>query len=336
MRILVMGGTGFIGSHVVRRLTSMGHEVTVYHRGQTEAALPPGIRHIHGDRQRLAESMIDLKLLAPDVVLDMFPYSEDDARTLMSTFAGLVHRVVAISSMDVYRAYDRLHGRESSPIDPVPLTEEAPLRRKLYPYPQKATYEKILVERVVMGHADLPGTILRLPMVYGPHDDLHRLFFYLKRMIDRRPAILLDEGMARWRGTRGYVHNVGAAIALAVTDDRAAGRIYNVGEMDPVTETDWVKAIGHAVGWAGDVAVVPKATLPTHLKWWGEANTDQHWVVDTTRLRTELGYQEPVPQAEALQHTAAWECANPPETLEPQMFDYAAEDAVLRAMPRQR
>jgi nucleoside-diphosphate-sugar epimerase len=47
-----------------------------------------------------------------------------------------------------------------------------------------------------MGTAGLPGTVLRLPTVYGPGDYQHRLFEYLKRMDDGRPAILLGEGVA--------------------------------------------------------------------------------------------------------------------------------------------
>ena len=54
MRILVIGGTRFIGLQVVKQLDETGHEVTIFHRGQTEADLPSGIQHIHGDRQRMA------------------------------------------------------------------------------------------------------------------------------------------------------------------------------------------------------------------------------------------------------------------------------------------
>ena len=91
-------------------------------------------------------------------------------------------------------------------------------------------YDKILVERVVIGEPDLPGTILRLPMIYGPGDDAHRLFPYLKRMDDGRPAILMEEVRARWRWARGYVEDVAEAVVSAVLDDRAAGRVYNVSE----------------------------------------------------------------------------------------------------------
>lgn len=72
-----------------------------------------------------------------------------------------------------------------------------------------------------------PAVVPRLPAVYDPHDDQRRLYHYLRRMDDHRPAILLDAGMARWRWTRGYVENVTSAIALIGHGERASGRIYN-------------------------------------------------------------------------------------------------------------
>jgi len=333
MRVLVIGGTKFIGPAAVERLREMGHDVTVFHRGETEPIDLPNVAHLHGDRQHLVDFITDFKRLAPDVVLDTVAYTERDAQTVMATFAGIARRIVVLSSMDVYRAYGRVKGSESGPPDAVPLTEDAPLRTSLYPdaadAPEARDYDNILVERVVMGDLALPGTILRLPAVYGPHDYHHRLFPYLKKMDDRRPAIVLDEQVARWRWTRGYVENVAVAIALAVTDERAISRVYNVGEEYALTEADWVRAIGRAAGWEGEVVVVPRDRLPVSLRWWGEAAMEQEWAVDTTRIRTELGYVECVPRDEALRRTVAWERANPPADFPPALFDYAAEDAVL-------
>ena len=262
----------------------------------------------------------------------MIPMNEGDARGLIGVFRGVADRVVAISSADVYRAFDIVRGLHSGPPDPVPLDEEAPLRERLYPYeiPEAEEYEKILVERAVMGDPHVPGTVLRLPMVYGPGDDMHRFFSYLKRMDDGRPAVLLDEGRARWRWTRGYVEDVAAAGPLAVTDERASGRVYNVGEADAPTEAEWVEEIGRAAGWGGKVLGLPKDALPPYLA--GEyegANFEQHWVVDTGRIRWELGYEESVPRDEALRRTVARERENPPQEVDPAEFDYAAEDEAL-------
>jgi nucleoside-diphosphate-sugar epimerase len=188
-------------------------------------------------------------------------------------------------------------------------------------------YDKIPVERAIMGAPGLPGTVLRLPMVYGPGDSQHRLFNYLKRMDGQRPAILLESGLATWRWTKGYVENVAAAIALAVVDERAAGRVYNVGESQALSEREWIREIGRAAGWRGRVVAVSPEHLPPHLA--TDANTQQHLVVDTTRIRQELGYDEPLPRDEALARTVAWERAHPPDTVDPGQFDYAAEDAAL-------
>ncbi len=334
MRILLIGGTRFSGPYVVRRLIDRGHQTALFHRSETEAPLPKGVKHILGDRRNLTDFADQLKRFAPQVVLDMIPATEQDARSVMSTFKGIAQRVVAISSQDVYRAYGKLIGLEPGPVESVPLTEDSPLRRKLYLYRDRARpgdreydYEKILVEQIFMGDSQLPGTILRFPMVYGPGDSQHRFFQYLKRMDDNRPAILLEQGMANWRWTKGYVENVAAAIVLAVVEERATGRIYNVGEQDALSEAEWVRAIGAAAGWKGKVVILSSQHVPDHLV--SDINTNQHLVADTTRIRQELGYREPVSRDEALRRTVAWERAHPPEEVDPKMFDYAAEDAVL-------
>jgi nucleoside-diphosphate-sugar epimerase len=334
MKVLIVGGTNFIGPYVVRRLAEAGHEVLVFHRGRTEASLPNGVGCVVGDRQNLGDFADEFRRFAPEVVLDMIPMNEVDARGLVGAFKGIARRIVAISSQDVYRAYDRVIRRDPGPPDSIPLTENAPLREKLYPYEREGVedYEKILVETVVMGDPDLPGTVLRLPAVYGPGDYQHRLFEYVRRMDDGRPAIMLGEGMASWRWTHGYVQNVALGIAFAVTDERAAGRVYNVGEADPPPWAGWVREIRRAAEWDGEVVVVPENLLPKHLDW--GLDTKQHWVADTIRIRRELGYRETVPRDEALRRTVEWERAHPPEKVDPTSFDYAAEDAALASLGR--
>ena len=291
--------------------------------------MPEGVGHFLGDRLELEDHADELRSFGPEVVLDMIPMNERDAQGVVEVFRDVARRIVAISSEDVYRAYDVVRGLAPGPPDPIPLSEDAPLRERLYPYEREGIedYEKILVERVVMGDPDLLGTVLRLPAVYGPGDYQHRLFDYVKRMDDGRPTILLGEGMANWRWTHGYVEDVASAIALAVTDERAAGHVYNVGEAEPLPWADWVREIGRAAGWDGEVIALPENRLPQHLDW--GLNTEQHWFVDTGRIRQQLGYADEVPREEALRRTVAWERAHPPEKLDPASFDYAAEDAAL-------
>lgn len=341
MRILVIGGTSFIGPFVVQSLNAQGHNVTIFHRLRTTGSLlPDRVQEILGDRRPLADVAGVLLKTRPEVVLDMIPLIEQDARDVMSIFKGVARRVVSISSQDVYRAFGRVNRKESGPVDPLPITEDSPLRENLYPYrretprdaddPQKLhdDYDKILVERVVMSDPELPGTVLRLPMVYGPGDYQHRLFQFLKRLDDGRPAILLDEAEAGWKWTHGYVENVADAIVLAVTDERAAGRVYNVGEPVTFTLAEWVEKIGEAAGWRGRIVRIPHGRLPEPLRW--DINAAQDIVVDSTRIRQELGYAERVDIDEALRRAVAWERVHPPAQVNEKDFDYAREDEFLR------
>lgn len=343
MKMLIIGGTsGFIGTHVARQLAAAGHQVSVFHRGQTNAELPSSVRHILGDRERLPDFADDFERLTPQVVLDMYLQFEQQAVALVQTFRGRAERVVAISSQDVYRTYGILWRREKTAPNVTPITEDAPLRSVLYPYRMiakgeddpKYNYDKIPIERVVMSEAALPGTVLRLPAVYGVGDRQHRLFEYLKRMDDGRRFILLEEDEARWRWTHGYVEDVAAAIVLAVTDERAVNRIYNVGEEDAPTRTEWIKSLGQLAGWNGEIIAMPKNLLPEHLK--VQTGYEHDLAVDTGRIRSELGYKERFSRNEALLKTIAWERANPPSEIDLEQFDYDAEDAALEGLHEHR
>ena len=337
MKILVIGGAGFLGVPLVRELARMGHSVTVFHRGDTTSDLPA--EHIFGNRQQLAA-------LRPrtDVVIDLILSSGAQAESLMRAFRGSVARVVAASSMDVYRACGVLHGSEDGPLEPTPLTEESALRTKLRTYPEAQVkalqkvfgwldddYDKIPVERAILGDPKLPGTVLRLPMIYGPGDHLRRFHPIVKRIDDGRRAILIQEGWANWRSPRGYVDNVASALALAAVSEQAAGRIYNVAETAAFSELEWARMIVDSTGWAGEFLVLSKDCMPPHLIQPGRS--EQHWDADSSRIRQELAYREAIPREEAIRRTIAWERANPPGEFNPHRFDYGAEDSALTAAP---
>ncbi len=339
MRVLMIGGTGFIGSRVLRKLLDQGHLVAVFHRGQTNKDWPADVIRIIGERQHLADYTSEFDQFAPQIVLDMISYTEGDAYSLLEVFLGRDVRIVTVSSQDVYRAYGLFLRLEGGELEPTPYDEGAPLRTKLYPYRKIAHgvddlaqhYDKVLVEGMATSEPLLPFTILRLPKVYGP-GDRHRLIDYLKRMDDGRPAILLGEQKSQWRWTRGYVENIASAIALAVTDMRAANRIYNLGEEEALTEAEWARSIGEAAGWSGEIIAVPQDLLPQSMiepyRW------EQNLFADTRRIREHLDYQEEVGRQEALEVTIAWERANTPGEFDVTRFDYATEDITLKRLAR--
>ena len=199
----------------------------------------------------------------------------------MDAFAGRTARIVVLSSGDVYRAYGRFVGTEPGPIEPTPLTENAPLRDRLFPYRRSATsadelnywYDKILVERAVQGRGDLPATILRLPKVYGPEENADLATVYGYR---RQP---------HWRWTHGNVENVAAAIALAVVDPRAANNVFNLGEAHTPTMAERLSRL------PGRQVIVADETAK---------NFDQDIAYDTSKIRRELGFVEVIDEIRAM------------------------------------
>jgi nucleoside-diphosphate-sugar epimerase len=292
MRILVIGGTRFIGPHVVRELADLGHEIKVFHRGENEGALPATVRHVRSPQAAMPVRHFPIEVLqpAPDVVIHMIPMGEIDTRAVIEAFRGKAQRLVCVSSGDVYRAYGRFTGLEPGPVETGLSTEDSPLRSVLYPYRAKAKstsdlayyYDKILVERFALESPDLPATILRLPKVYGPGDNADLATVH---QFHRHP---------QWRWTHGYVENIAHAIVLAAVHPRAARRKYNVGEEHTPTVAERLQ-------------LLPASTNEASASI--EANFAQDLVYDTRRIREELGYRELVSYAEGVRRSLAFGAA---------------------------
>ena len=286
MRILIVGGTGFIGPYVAKELHGRGHDVTLFHRGQHESVLLTGIRHFRSAEAAIPVLNFPLDLVRAEfeVVIHMILMGEADARAVVHAFASRTERIVALSSGDVYRAYGRFTGLEPGPVEEGLLTEDSPLRNTFYPYRAQAKspdelnyfYEKILVERYVLEQAQLPGTVLRLPKVYGPggNANLATIYGYRDRL--------------GWRWTHGYVENVAAAIALAALHPAAANRVYNVGEAYTPTIAERLQTL-------------PSSTFPRIAAEDYDFRNDIAY--DSTRIREELAYAEPVSYEEGLRRT---------------------------------
>jgi nucleoside-diphosphate-sugar epimerase len=286
MRVLVVGGTSFIGPWVVRGLCEAGCEVTVFHRGGHKAQLPARAREIlhHSAGMPIVNFPLEVLRTDPEIVVHMIAMGEADARAAVEAFSGLTQRFVVLSSGDVYRAYGRFTGVEPGPIEQGLLHESSPLRETRFPYRAQAKstdelsyyYEKILAEEEFMRRSKTPATVLRLPKVYGPggNSDLRTVYGYRHH--------------PNWRWTHGYVENVAAAIVLAVLNPAAAGRVYNVGEQ-------------HTPTVAERLAGLPDSNIEVSED--GKYNFAQDMAYDTGRIRRELGYGEAVSVEEGVRRT---------------------------------
>jgi nucleoside-diphosphate-sugar epimerase len=317
VRILVIGGTGFIGRLVLPHLIEEGHDVTVFHRGAPDSSLPRGLTHVTGDRKHLRRYADSLRAAAPDVVIDMILSSGAQARELVDVFRDGPRRLVAISSMDVYRAVGVVHGLEPGDTEPLPLHEASRRRTVLQAYPREVLttlqqtlgwldeeYDKIPVEDAVLEERSFEGIVLRLPMVYGPGDPLRRFAGLLNEMDNHPDEIVYNAAEAEWRGTRGYVEDVARAIALAATRDPGTYRVFNVGEREALSELDWALLVARAARWSGRFVVLP-ADAPDDRHYRLRGNYAQHWIADTTRIREALGYEETLTREEAIRRTIA-------------------------------
>lgn len=287
-RILMIGGTRFIGAHAARRLHDAGAAITVLHRGSNTNPILPDVTHVLDPDAGWPVTRFPETLVRDwDVVIHMGAMGEADTRAAAQAFSGRAGRFVLVSSCDVYRAYGRLMRTEPGEPDPVPLVEDAPLRTVFYPYRgQEAQlgawardYEKIHAEAAVREAADLDWTILRLPKVYGPEDngDLATIYGFA--------------GAPDWRWTHAHVSNVAAAIALAARHPDARDGIFNVGEAHTPTIGERLARL--------PIRADPPEPPPFDFR--------QSLVLDTSAIRTRLGFAEVVDETQAMHAQAVGE-----------------------------
>ncbi len=320
MKILFIGGTNFMGACAVKILISQGHDVCVFHRGEHDNLDGCAAMRIIGDRDNLKSYKSEFAAFAPEVIIHMIAHSDEHASVLMEIAEGFVDRVVVISSGNIYRAFEIATAPGPSEILDTPLTEESPLRLS----PLEGD-NKNAVEKRVMSHPTISGTILRMPMVFGPQDSQHRLNACLRRMDDERPVIILEKEIAEWKACRGYVENIAHAIALAATNDNSRGQIYNVADSYALTEKEWLEKIATIVGWKGEIKMMEGDQLPSHLI--NNINSAQNMDLNTNKIRKQLGYIDRIGLEEALERTIEWERHNLPELDIEE--EYKAEDEVL-------
>jgi len=280
MRILIIGGTAFVGRHVAQAAIDSGHEVTLFHRGVTGAGLFPQATHLTGDRDN------DLSALATDIAehgvfdatIDVCGYFPRQVRSLADALgagagqSGQGGRYVYISSVSAY-----------SPSVPAGFDESAPLADVTDPDATEITNENYggLEAACERAGAELfgPGTtIIRPTYVIGPYDRSYRFGWWVDRLA--RGGTVLAPGSpddpVQLVDARDQ-----AAFIVSLLERDIRGTFHTVGQRPPFGFGQMLEAIAAEVAPAGTRLVwVPNDFLLASgadgaaLPLWGEGDAE--------------------------------------------------------------
>jgi nucleoside-diphosphate-sugar epimerase len=317
MRVLVIGGTRFLGHELAWRLLAAGHEVTLFNRGTLLDTFGARVERLRGDR-----TTGDFERLLGgrdwDAAVDFAAYDGRDGRRAAEVLGGRVGHYVVVSTGQVYlvREGRPTPAREEDYDGPLMSEPADPYDRGQWDYGMgKRALEDALAE--AWGRSRFPSTRLRLPMVNGERDHFRRVERYLWRMLDGGPVILPGGGARRVR----HVYS-GAVVRLVLSvlgDARTFGGAWNLAQDETPTLREMLELLARALGAAPRLVDLPVERVraagldPLLLSPFSGT-----WMsfVDPSRAKAELGFShEPLPAY--LDRIVASFLAHPPAELPP-------------------
>lgn len=174
--VLVLGGTQFVGRHIVETLLAAGHRVAVFTRGRTPDELPDTVERLKGDRDAGTAGLAALAGRTWDACVDVSGYTPRQVRASAEALRESVGRYVFVSTVSVYAEQDRHPVREDDPLLPGAAEEVTEVTGQTYG-PLKVTCERIVEE--VYGQR---AAILRPQIVAGPFDPTGRYTYWVDRV----------------------------------------------------------------------------------------------------------------------------------------------------------
>ena len=322
-RAFLLGGSGQTGRALIPRLQQRGWEIVVASRG--ERGVPAGVEHVTVDRG--AEGALEAAVgEGADVLVDFAAFEPEHAEQLLA-LRDRVGSLVVLSSAAVYFREDEADFARL----PVPIAERT---ETVPPGPGGYATKKRAIELALLEQDALPATLIRAGAIHGPWSTWAREWYFVKRVVDGRRAIVLAyRGRSRFHPVS--VHNLAELIWLAV--ERPGRRILNAGDPEPPTVVEIARAIAANLehDWAEVLIDEPVGNVGETV--W---STPHPVVLDMTEAEFELGYRPVTTYAQALPETVAWlvEATRDrdwrevlPTTAEimERSFDYAAEDELI-------
>jgi 2'-hydroxyisoflavone reductase len=266
MRLLILGGTGFIGPHQVRYALARGHRVTVFNRGRQKAAWPAPVEQLLGDRDR------DLKALEGrdwDVCIDNPTSLPIWVRDVARVLKGHVGLYVFISTISVYAASDR-PADETAPLavykgaDPMAeTTQSLNADRRLYG-PLKAQCEK----EAQAQYGEAATTIIRASLIVGPNDETDRFTYWPARLARGGDILAPGDGSdpVQFIDVRDL-----AEWTIRVAEERTTGVFNAAGPDHPITMDQMLAGIAQGIQVHPNLVWAPKAFLTeNNVSPWGD------------------------------------------------------------------
>ena len=306
MKILVMGGTRFVGRPLVARLQAQGHALTLFTRGKN--SVPTGVEHLCGDRSS-DEGLSALQGRSFDVIVDSSGRKQEDSSRVVAITGAPSHRFVYVSSAGVYADSEQWPLDESSPTDPQSR------------HAGKADTEAWLRKE------GIPFTSFRPTYIYGPgnYNPVERWFF--DRIVHNRPIPLPGDGSTITQ--LGHVEDLAEAMARCIEVDAAANRIYNCSGKQGISFRGLIRAAAVACGRDPDCLELrsfnpsdldPKArkAFPLRLN---------HFLTNITRVERELAWQPSFDLAKGLADSYSNDYALNPTAAS----DFSSDEALIGA-----
>lgn len=227
MRILVMGGTRFIGVYLTRILLTQGHELVLFNRGNRPEPIA-GIHQIQGDRTDVTQIKEKLSSEHFDAIFDNNGRELSDTQPLAEMFQERVQHFVYMSSAGVYLPSDQLPHVEGDPVDP------------------KSRHRGKHETEAYLTQLGLPFTAIRPTYIYGPqnYNDLESWFF--DRIVRDRPIPIPHNGLHITQ--LGHVKDLAQAMSQVLGNKQAIGQIYNVSGDRYVTFAGLARACAAVAG----------------------------------------------------------------------------------------
>jgi 2'-hydroxyisoflavone reductase len=267
MRLLILGGTVFLGRHLTTAALARGHEVVLFHRGQHGADLFPEVERIHGDRDGGLAALANRRF---DAVIDTCGYVPRVVRASAELLAPQVGHYTFISTISVYASFAQRNLDEDAPLGTLddPLVEEV----------TGVTYGplKAACEREVAAALPDRALIIRPGLIVGPHDPTDRFTYWPMRVARGGPFIAPEPAdfPVQYIDVRDL-----AEWTLLLAEQGATG-VYNAtGPSRPQPFNELIACCGEASGVTPEAIWTSAAILEEHqVQPWSELPL---WVPDS-------------------------------------------------------